>query len=89
MIALLLHISGIDNVSGRWYGFWSGIGGDFGLLSIAAASVRRHNCHVPWCPRIGRHQVPGCGWLICSRHHQGPKPTAAAVAAATTPPEQP
>lgn len=87
MIRFLLHVAGIDDMSGRWYAFWSGVGGNVSLATMAWASLRRHNCHVAWCPRIGRHPVPGQQWLVCRRHNQGPKVTAADVAAATAPQE--
>lgn len=87
MIRFLLHVLGVDDMNGRWYAFWSGSGGDASLATMAWASLRRHNCHYRWCPRIGRHPVPGKGWLLCAKHHQGPKPTAAAIAAATAPQE--
>lgn len=87
MIGFLLHVTGIDNVSGRWYALWSGVAGDVSLVTMAWASLRRHNCHVHGCPRIGRHPVPGQAWTVCKRHNQGPKVTAADVAAATAPQE--
>jgi hypothetical protein len=67
----LLHILGIDNLSGRWYGFWSGAGGDIGQITLIAAvlgAFRKHNCHQRRCWRIGRHLVDGTPW--CDRHHQ-------------------
>ncbi|HEX3781728.1 MAG TPA: hypothetical protein VHX38_18855 [Pseudonocardiaceae bacterium] len=77
MIAGLLHILGIDDVSGRWYALWSGFGGDLGLIGAAYALLRKHNCHQQWCPRIGRH--PHGDWMLCSRHHPLGAPTATDV----------
>lgn len=71
-MGILAHILGIDNVSGYWYGFWSGFGSDIGELAI----VRRHNCHVKGCPRVGRHPIAGTTWTVCRKHHPDEHPTA-------------
>ena len=73
-----LHILGVDNVSGRWYGWWSGAGSDIGELAIIGAVIgtwRRVNCHVKGCPRIGKVAVPGTPWHVCWHHHPEGKPT--------------
>lgn len=74
---------GIDNVSGAWYGFWSGIGSDItelfaalGLFGNFYVLLRRHNCEVHGCFRIVRHQVETTGHLVCRRHHPEGAPTA-------------
>jgi hypothetical protein len=70
-VNLLLHILGVDDVSGRWYAWWSGAGSDVSELAILGAVLggyRKHNCHQPRCWRIGRHVVDGTPW--CNRHHQ-------------------
>ena len=67
----LLHALGIDNTSGRWYAFWSGFGSDLGELAIVGgllAVVRRHNCEVHRCWRMGRHRTPD-GHMVCRKHH--------------------
>jgi hypothetical protein len=74
MIHLLSHLLGLDNLSGPWYGFWSGFGSDIGELAIVGgllAMVRRHNCHMHGCWRIGRHPttVNGVQFVVCRRHH--------------------
>lgn len=85
------HFLGLDNLSGGWYGFWSGIGGDASILAAPLVLLRRHNCHVHWCPRLGRHPVAGTGLLVCRRHHPDEHPThqdvleAAAAAPGTEP----
>lgn len=79
---LLAHLLGLDNLSGPWYGFWSGIGGDLSILAAPLVLLRRHNCHVKGCPRLGRHPVPGTGFVVCRRHHPDEHPTAADVQAA-------
>lgn len=68
----LAHVLGIDDVSGRWYAWWSGAGSDLGELAIVGAlfaTVRRHTCHVRRCWRLGRHPVAGTTYVVCRRHH--------------------
>lgn len=76
----VIHVTGADYglVPGRWsyYGFWSGIGSDFGELTVLAAVLglfRRHNCHVRGCWRLGRHlladEAAGVEYRVCARHH--------------------
>jgi len=80
----LLHVLGVDNVSGRWYGFWSGFGSDIGELAIVGgllALVRKHNCEVHGCWRLGRHATAG-GHLVCRRHNPAGPVTAEQVAGA-------
>lgn len=67
----LLHVLGVDNVSGRWYGFWSGFGSDIGqitLIGAVAGAYSKHNCHDKGCWRIGKHVVDGTPY--CGRHHE-------------------
>lgn len=79
-MTLLAHILGLDDVSGRWYAFWSGVGGDLAFIAAPLVVLRRHNCHVKWCLRIGRHPVAGTMYTVCRRHHPEDHPTAADVA---------
>lgn len=68
----LIHVSGIDNESGRFYAFWSGLGSDLGELAIIGAlfgAYRKHNCHVHRCWRLSRHPVDGTPFLVCRKHH--------------------
>jgi hypothetical protein len=70
-----LHYTGSDNTSGTWYGFWSGFGSDLSEIMIVGALLavlRKHNCHVHGCWRIGRHPVEGTGYVVCRRHHPDP-----------------
>lgn len=79
----LLHVLGVDNVAGRWYGFWSGFGSDLGEVAIVgglASMVRHRNCEVHHCWRLGRH-VTAAGHRVCRRHHPEDHLTAAAVRA--------
>lgn len=78
----LLHVAGIDDVSGRWYAFYSGIGSDFGELVAAVAflagvwlAYRKTNCHVRWCWRVGRFAVESTPYVVCHRHHPTGAPT--------------
>lgn len=87
MTRWLLHVLGLDDLSGRWYGWWSGIGSDLGEAAIVtslAALVRRHNCHVRGCWRVGRHQVEGTSWVVCSTHHPHGAPGPDQIAAHAT-----
>lgn len=77
------HILGLDNLSGAWYGFWSGFAGDISQIAILGGLYsmwRKHNCHVKGCPRVGRHKVAGTEWVVCRRHHPDDAPTAADIA---------
>jgi hypothetical protein len=65
-------------LEGLGYQFWSGIGSDFGQLTlitgllVAIWRARKHlECHVEApknCHRIG-HRVPGTGHYACRKHH--------------------
>jgi hypothetical protein len=68
---LFLHLSGSDNVSGPWYGFWSGFGSDIGEVSLLGALIttaRHKNCHVKGCLRLG-HIDPAVAAPACKKHH--------------------
>jgi hypothetical protein len=77
--------TGIINMSGPYYGFWSGFGSDieeFGILGAIGAGiyqlVRKYNCHEPGCWRVGQHPAAGGQFLLCYHHHpdlQGRRPT--------------
>lgn len=70
------HVLGLDNPSGAWYLFWSGPGSDISELALLGGIIgllRKHNCAVHGCWRIGRHsvfdpqtQVQHC---VCRRHN--------------------
>lgn len=68
----LMHFFGLDDLSGSFYGFWSGIGSDLGELAIIGAAIglyRKHTCHVDRCWRWARHPVNGTPYTVCRRHH--------------------
>jgi hypothetical protein len=70
----LSHFFGFDNLSGPFYGFWSGAGSDIGELALVGAvlgMIRVHNCHVKGCFRIGHHPVDGTPYKVCRVHHPG------------------
>lgn len=76
------HVLGLDNLSGPWYGFWSGFGSDiteFAIVGALIGMLRKHNCHVHGCPRIGRLKVEGTDYVVCRRHHPDGAPSHAHV----------
>jgi hypothetical protein len=78
----LLHFLGMDDLTGPYYGFWSGIGSDLGELAVVGALaglLRKHNCHVRRCWRIGRHPVEGTLWVVCAKHHPDGAPAASDI----------
>lgn len=75
--------SGTVNESGPFYGFWSGFGSDLGEVALIGGLltvVRRHNCEVRGCWRLGRHQT-AAGHHVCRVHHPDDHLTAEQVAA--------
>lgn len=72
MFAWFGHIFGLDNGSGPWYLFWSGIGSDIGEVVIIGGIIqwyRKASCHVDGCHKIGLHHVEGTGYVTCRKHH--------------------
>jgi hypothetical protein len=68
---LILKVLGVDDLTGPWYGFWSGFGSDlteFALIGVLAGVIRSHNCEVHGCWRLGRHAT-AAGTKVCRRHH--------------------
>jgi hypothetical protein len=74
MLTFIAHWIGLDNASGPIYAWWSGFFGDITILSVPFVLMRKHNCHEPWCWRIGRFPVEGTPWLKCRRHHPHDNP---------------
>ncbi len=58
-----------DPLHGDGYQFWSGIGSGSPILLGAWVYLRKHNCHVRWCFRVGRHPVDGTTYVVCRKHH--------------------
>lgn len=76
----LPHVLGIDDESGPFYAWWSGAGSDISelvLLGGLYALLRKHNCHVHRCWRIGRLpvEIDGASYVVCRRHHPRGAPT--------------
>ena len=72
MLHALQHFFGLDDLSGPFYGFWSGVGSDITELAIVGGLIgiyRRHTCHARRCWRFGRHPVAGTPYIVCRRHH--------------------
>lgn len=66
------HFFGLDNLSGPYYGFWSGIGSDIGEITLIGAALSiwwKHECHVKGCHRVVRHPVAGTPHVVCRKHH--------------------
>ncbi len=63
------------------YNIISGPLADITLLGGAYAILRRHNCSVKGCLRIGRHPVAGTDHIVCRKHHPHESPTAEQVLA--------
>jgi hypothetical protein len=40
-VSWLVHVLGIDDVAGRWYGFWSGFGGDLAIIGAMVVGGRK------------------------------------------------
>lgn len=64
----ILHVFGIDTQQSYYYDFWSGVATQFTTVIAGLTYVRKHNCHVRGCPRVGRHSVNGTPF--CDKHHQ-------------------
>jgi hypothetical protein len=58
----------MDNLSGPFYGAWSGWVGDLAIFGGIGAFYWHHICHEPGCWRWARHPVAGGTFKICRRH---------------------
>lgn len=74
----MIHVAGLTfywlwhPLSGIGYQFWSGIGSDFGQLTLItglAAVYWQHTCHVGRCWRFGRHLTADGQHKLCRKHH--------------------
>lgn len=80
----LAHFLGFDDSGGGWYLWWSGFGSDLGELAIVGGLIglmRKHQCEVHHCWRLGRHTTAG-QHHVCRRHHPDGHLTAERVIAA-------
>jgi hypothetical protein len=55
-------------LKGDGYQFWSGIGSGSPIFVLILIALKRHNCHVKGCWRLG-HVDPALGFHACKRHH--------------------
>ena len=73
---------GSGDGNGSHYLFWSGAGSDLAYLTFLAAPfvyLRKVNCHVHHCWRVGRHLVEGTPYTVCRRHDPSGNVTAVDV----------
>lgn len=72
---LLVHWTGSDYgfAYGQFqpYDFLSGVAG-LSIFGLLIANLRKHNCHVQRCLRIGRHPVEGTAHTVCRKHSPDP-----------------
>jgi hypothetical protein len=64
---------GLGNGNSAWYLWPSGWGSILIPPLLTAAPIvwvllRKHNCHVHGCWRVGRHPVEGTPFTVCRRH---------------------
>lgn len=64
----LSHLLGLDNASGSFYLFWSGIFSDASIFAGMVVLYFHHNCHVKGCPRWGKHKINGSPF--CTKHKE-------------------
>ena len=66
-----------DTNSNRWtalLGGWPQTLEGIGAVAAGYALLRKHNCHVSGCWRIGRHPVEGTTYITCHHHHPRARP---------------
>ncbi len=73
---LALHTGITHGGPDVYYNFWSGFGSDLGEATLISAvglgvytGVRKVNCHVKGCWRIGHHPLLGTPYILCRHHH--------------------
>jgi hypothetical protein len=67
----ILGIYPVPAGTSPWYQFWSG----FFIVGLSAATssfLRKQNCHVKWCWRIGRFPVADSLFTVCRHHSPDP-----------------
>jgi hypothetical protein len=84
-----IHTGSTQTLVGPYYNFWSGFGSDLGEVTLVAAIVvpsvalvRKHNCGVKGCWRLGHHEyeMDGIKHTLCRVHHPYPSTTNAVTA---------
>ena len=68
-MSIVLHWIGVDNASGPWYLFWSGIFGDVAIFAAFVVGLRHMNCIVTGCKKLRTFPVAGTPWRCCKKHH--------------------
>ncbi len=66
-----LTVTGSNDSSSTYYGFWSGFGSDLGEFAIVGGLVslyRQRVCHARHCWRRGRYEVEGTQFRVCRKH---------------------
>lgn len=80
------HLFGLDDASGPFYLFWSGIAGSFlvNLGTFFLVFYFHHTCHAsPRCWRWGKYDAAGGVFKVCRHHHpdlRGSRPDAGHIA---------
>ena len=67
-----LTFLGTTDGSGRWYLWWSGMFGNLAIFAGLGIFLRKHNCHIHRCLRLGRHtavDADGVEHIVCKHHH--------------------
>lgn len=64
-----IHYTGVDDASGPWYAWWSGLFSDVGLFAALGIYAWHQNCHVKGCKRFKTRPVDGTAYKACKRHH--------------------
>jgi hypothetical protein len=66
-----MHLLGLDNASGPFYLFWSGIAGSFmvNVGTFALVWYIHHTCQERRCPRFARYPAAGGMFMVCRHHH--------------------
>jgi hypothetical protein len=65
---------GLTNPAGHAYLFWSGIGGDLGLIAVplvAMEYIRRNTCDIPKCYNLAKIKTKdkwGDSHSVCQKH---------------------
>ena len=75
-----LTVTGTNNTSGYWYGWWSAFASDLPEFAILIVIWRKINCHAKGCYRVGLHHVDGTPYITCRKHHPVHPGTQAATA---------
>jgi hypothetical protein len=64
-----LTVTGSNNTSGIWYGFWSGFGSDLGEVALIGGVItlyKQHKCESCW--RFAKHHIKGTHYQTCHVH---------------------